>query len=201
MDSSQAASDVAASPAPGQSRLAADRFLPVPLRALYDCVAWTSVDHLDQGRLNVWGNSLPASPLTGTGPVPFSLASGDGSAEDHVRCAGQFIALPRIEADWIHVVATAERRCEDTVCLHYADGSADREWIRVSDFWESRPHFGNQLVLRSGRMHYPKHVQENVHGYVWSTRVPVIRQVPLSGIRLPDNIALHVFAMTLELRP
>jgi hypothetical protein len=35
-------------------------------------------------------------------------------------------------------------------------------------------------------------------GQIWLTRVPVVRRVPLASVRLPDNPAIHVFAMTLE---
>jgi hypothetical protein len=32
---------------------------------------------------------------------------------------------------------------------------------------------------------------------IWSQRVPVAVRLPLRAVRLPDNPALHLFAMTL----
>jgi hypothetical protein len=32
---------------------------------------------------------------------------------------------------------------------------------------------------------------------MWCQRVAVVRRAPLSGIRLPRNVAMHIFAATL----
>ncbi|GAB3886093.1 hypothetical protein GCM10029964_049820 [Kibdelosporangium lantanae] len=60
------------------------------------------------------------------------------------------------------------------------------------------PHFGEQLAFGTQAMHYPHHVQHDLGGQVWLTRVPVPRRTPLTALRLPDNPAVHVFALTVE---
>jgi hypothetical protein len=98
----------------------------------------------------------------------------------------------------MHLLAASERRGEDVVHLHYAGGSVDPEWIRVSDFWPAQAHFGELLAFRCPTMHYPHHVQPEVAGQIWMIRIPVVRRTPLEGLRLPHNAAIHIFALTLE---
>jgi hypothetical protein len=157
------------------------------------------------GRLNVWGNSFAAEHLPPGGSevvvdgVPFRLPPlGSGDA-DNVRCAGQMIDVPAGRYDWLHLLVTAERRVEDEVTAHFADGTADFEALRVSDFWAAPPSFGECVAYRSPVMHYPRHVQSGVPATLWCQRVPIVRRGTLTAVRLPHNVAVHVFAATLVL--
>ncbi|HEV2640027.1 MAG TPA: hypothetical protein VGX23_33140 [Actinocrinis sp.] len=165
-------------------------------------VALTTLHTLHRGQLNVWGNSLPAEALPAkdltVDGITFALARGDGSEPDNIRCAGQHLDLPPTPGTWLHLVAGSERRCEEFVYLHYASGAVDPEWLRVSDFWPARPHFGELPAVRTTQMHYPHHCQEQLGGQLWAVRVPVRRREPLCGLGLPDNPALHVFALSIE---
>jgi hypothetical protein len=185
---------------------------------LPDGVAFTVVDlaaHLDSraispaastgvGRFNVWGNSFPAEHLpapgsrVAVGGVPFAFAPTDADG-DNLRCSGQFAQLPAGRYDWVHVLAASERRAEDHLALHFADGSVDFEDLRISDFWsDAHPVFGDVPAFRTPVMHYPHHVQRNVSALMWAQRVPVTRRAPLVGLRFPRNLAVHVFAVTLQ---
>ncbi|WP_218009253.1 hypothetical protein [Herbidospora cretacea] len=155
------------------------------------------------GAFNVWGNSFAAEYLPGGGDlvhvagVPFRFPPvGDGP--DNIRCAGQFLTVPEGRYDWVHVLAAAERRCEDVVETHYADGSVDAEPLRVSDFWAAPAWFGEVKAFESLVMHYPHHVQRGVSAVMWAQRVPVTRRADLTGLRLPRNAAVHLFAVTLQ---
>jgi hypothetical protein len=177
--------------------------LTVDLAAHFNSIGLTTPQTLHRGTLNVWGNSLPAEALgSGTatiGGVSFALPPADGSRPDNIRCHGQHLPLPHpLHADWLHLLAASERRCEEILHLHYADGSVDPEWLRVSDFWPARAHFGELPAARSAAMHYPHHRQEGLGGQIWAVRVPVTRRSALSSLRLPDNPALHVFALSVE---
>jgi hypothetical protein len=156
------------------------------------------------GGFNVWGNSFPAEHLPAPGSrvtaggVPFVFAP-EEAAGDNLRCAGQFARLPAGHYDWIHVLAASERRAEDHLALHFADGSVDFEDLRISDFWsEAHSAFGDVPAFRTPVMHYPHHVQPNVSALMWAQRVPVIRRARLVGLRFPRNLAVHVFAVTLQ---
>jgi hypothetical protein len=47
-------------------------------------------------------------------------------------------------------------------------------------------------------MYYPRHTQHNMRPVIWCQRIPVTRQQEqLAQIHLPDNIAIHLFAVTL----
>jgi hypothetical protein len=187
---------------PAPARWREHAHLPVDLSALRDNIALTTPPTISAGALNVWGNSLPAvevpgSPTSAAG-VPFVISPGDGRHPDNVRAAGQLIDLPGVPAEWLHVLVTAERALEDHVHVHYQDGTVDQEWLRVSDFWPAEPRFGEELVVRTTRMHYPRHVDPRLGGQLWATRIPVVRRVAPVALRLPHDPALHLFALTVE---
>jgi hypothetical protein len=176
---------------------------PVDISGHRDNTAISAATDTKAGAFNVWGNSfaaeyLPAGDsLVHVAGVPFRFPPlCDGP--DNVRCAGQFIPVPEGRYDWVHMLAAAERRCEDTVELNFGDGSVDADPLRVSDFWAAPAWFGEIKAFESPVMHYPHHVQRGVSAVMWAQRVPVTRRAALAGLRLPRNIAIHVFAVTLQ---
>jgi hypothetical protein len=179
------------------------RAITIDLANSFNNVGATGRDDLAAGRLNVWKNSLPADELP-AGPglfspagVPFRFPVVEQGRSDNVVCTGQRIDLPVRHYDWIYLLACSERRAEDTIHLHYADGAVDEEWLRVSDFWPgSPPHFGEIEAVECRHIHFPRHVQTAVGPRIWQQRLGVPRQVELAYLRLPDNIAIHIFAMT-----
>lgn len=184
-------------------RLTDRETVPVDLAGFADNTGITPADRLSAGAFNIWGNTFPAEELPTAGRVvvddiPFRFPAGAAGEPDNVRCAGQLIDVPLGRYDWIHLLAAAERRTEDQLWLHYDGGGVDPEWLRVSDFWpQTPPRFGESLAFRCTRMHYPRHVETRMQPAIWRQRVPVPRQAELSAIRLPDNPAIHVFALTL----
>ena len=174
----------------------------VALAAHADNVGASTAGDTRSGRFNVWGNSFAAEYLPGPGAVEVGGVSFDfprvGTGDpDNVRCAGQYLEVPRGTYDWLHVLAASERRAEDELALHFSDGAVDFEPLRISDFWAAPPAFGELLACESPFMHYPHHVQTDVPAMLWEQRVPVTRRAELVGVRLPRNVAIHVFAMTL----
>jgi hypothetical protein len=173
------------------------------LDALRNNVGATAASDTAGGGFNVWGNSLGAQHLPSTGSVevagvPFDFPEVGTGRPDNVRCEGQYVAVPPGTYDWIHLLAAAERRAEDELALHFADGHVDFEPLRISDFWAAPPAFGERTAFESPDMHYPHHVQRNVSALLWEQRVPVTRRAVLTGLRLPRNVAIHVFAITLR---
>ena len=176
---------------------------PVDISDHRNNTAISAATETKAGEFNVWGNSfaaeyLPAGDsLVHVAGVPFRFPPVcDGP--DNVRCAGQFLRVPEGRYDWMHLLAAAERRCEDTVELNFDDGSVDAEPLRISDFWAAPAWFGELKAFESLVMHYPHHVQRGVSAVMWAQRVPIIRRARLAGVRLPRNIAMHVFAVTLQ---
>jgi hypothetical protein len=176
---------------------------PVDISGHRNNTAISAATETRAGAFNVWGNSFAAEYL----PAGRSLVHVDGvpfefppvcDGPDNVRCAGQFISTPDGRYDWIHVLAASERRCEETVELNFADGTVDAEPLRISDFWAAPAWFGEAKAFESLVMHYPHHVQRGVPAVMWAQRVPVTRRACLTGILLPRNVAVHVFAVTLQ---
>lgn len=172
---------------------------PIDLTPWLDCRGITAAHERGRGGLSIWGNSLPAEQVPRgervlVGAVPFQLASGD---HDNLRCARQLVPVPSGRYDWLYLLAAAERRSEDPVHLHFAGGAVDPEWLRVSDFWpETPPRFGERPAFSCDRLHYPRHVQPGFGPTLWRQRVAVTREAPLAAIRLPENPAIHIFALT-----
>jgi hypothetical protein len=170
-----------------------------------DNVGTSTADATSAGRFNVWGNSFAAEDLPDAGAtvtvgaVPFRMPPVGTSGPDNVRCAGQYVDVgaPEELVDWIHLLAAGERRVEDEIALHFADGTVDFEAVRVSDFWAAPPAFG-EIRAFDTLMHYPIHTQFGVPATIWSQRVPVTRRAALTGIGLPRHVALHIFAVTLQ---
>lgn len=175
----------------------------VDLDPYADNTGITTAERTAAGGFNIWGNTYPADQLPAAGPVrvdgiPFRFPPAAPGRPDNVRCAGQFVDLPAGRYDWIQLLAAAERRTEDPLWLHYADGTVDPEWLRVSDFWpQTAARFGETPAFQCTRMHYPRHVDDKFGPSIWRQRVPVPRSTPLRAVRLPDNPAIHLFAMTL----
>lgn len=181
-------------------------YRPVDLSAHWNNRAMSTGSEIASGAFNVWRNSFPAGEMPEPGGpirvegVPFRFPLGSPTG-DNVRCDGQYVTVPAGDYDWIQLLASAERRVESTLALHFADGQVDFEAIRVSDFWAAPAWFGETVAVRTRMMHYPHHVQPGVSATLWGQRAPVTRRARLVGIRLPRNIALHVFALTLQTRP
>ena len=176
--------------------------VPVPLSTHVDNVGTSQAAATAAGRFNVWGNSfaaerLPAPGRVEVGGVSFEFPRVGTGRPDNVRCAGQYVEVPRGEYDWVHLLAAAERRAEDELALHFADGAVDFEALRVSDFWAAPAAFGERLAFESPAMHYPHHVQSDVPAMLWEQRVPITRRAEVVGLRLPRNVAVHVFAISL----
>lgn len=178
--------------------------LPVDLGEHFDNRGITAADDLGGGAFNIWSNTFAAEELpepgglVEIGAVRFRFPAPRADGRDNLRCAGQLIAVPPGRYDWIHLVAAAERRTEDVAHLHYADGAVDPEWLRVSDFWPQTPAwFGERPAALGTRLHYPRHVQHDMGPAIWRPRIPVPREEELTAVHLPDNPAIHVFALSL----
>jgi hypothetical protein len=175
---------------------------PVDLRPYLNNVGVTTIVDTGSGHFNVWRNSFAAEDLperesrTVVGPITFQLPNLGSTEPDNVRCDRQYIPVPPGHFDWLYVLGAAERRVEDLVALHFADGAVDFEPLRLTDFWAAPPAFGETLAFETV-MHYPQHVQFGVPARMWCQRVPVVRRARLTGVRLPANAAAHIFAATL----
>jgi hypothetical protein len=175
----------------------------VELTGLFDNVGIAASRWPTVGGFNVWANTFPAEELpepgsiVDVGGVTFRFPAAATGEPDNIRCRGQAVAVPAGRHDWIYALAAAERRSEDEVQLHYADGRIRRQWLRVSDFWPQTPaRFGELVAFRCDRMLYPRHSQPNMAPVIWRCRIPVTIAGAVRTLVLPDNPAIHVFALT-----
>jgi len=163
----------------------------------------TASDGLSTGAFNIWGNTFPAEEVPPGGrvlvdDVPFEFPAAGLGMPDNVRCAAQLVRVPHGHYERIHVLAAAERRTEDLVLLIHTDGTASVVWLRVSDFWPQTPaRFGERPAFVCSRLHYPHHVELKMGPVLWHQQVPIPVADDVCAIRLPDNPAIHIFALTL----
>ncbi|HEY1354080.1 MAG TPA: hypothetical protein VGF67_31095 [Ktedonobacteraceae bacterium] len=182
-----------------------DRFVVLDLSAYWNNDGISYAHNRADGWFNVWGNTFPAEALPASGSmvqvagVPFRFPRKEDGQQNNVCCCGQIVPVPPACYDWIYVLAASERRAEDLVYLHYASGGGDYEWLRISDFWpETAARFGEIEAFRAPALHYPRHTQDNMRPVIWCQRIPVTRQQePLTRLCFPENIAIHLFALTL----
>jgi hypothetical protein len=179
-------------------------FRTVDLSSYADCVGIEPARRPGTGGFNIWRNTFPAEELPRGGSavnvagVPFRFPAAEAGQPDNIRCRGQRIPLPAGRVDWAYVLAAAERRTEDVLTVHYADGAERRQWLRVSDFWPETPaRFGETLAFRTSSLLYPRHAQRGMAPSIWRQRVPVAVPFGVVALRLPVNPAIHVFALTL----
>ena len=176
---------------------------PVALTALFNNTGIAASRWPTTGAFNIWANTFPSEDLPAAGStvdvggVPFLFPGAPTGAPDNVRCRGQEVPVPVGSYDWVYALAAAERRSEDLVLVRYADGSGRRQWLRVSDFWPETPaRFGERTAFHCGRMLYPRHSQPGMAPAIWRCRMPVAVPGRVRALVLPDNPAIHVFALT-----
>jgi hypothetical protein len=157
---------------------------------------------------NIWRNTFPGEDLPARGSrvvvegVGFEFPVRSGGAGDNVRCLRQTVALPPGRYDWLYLLGAAERRTEDEVTLVYRSGAERPAWLRMSDFWPETPAwFGEPQAFRTGGLRYPRHTQAGHRPAIWQQRIPVTAPGELTALRLPDNPAMHVFALTVVADP
>ncbi len=178
------------------------RSRPVELTGLTDNAGIRPDERRDTGGFNIWSNTFPAGSLPPAGGtvqvagVPFRFPI--SAPGDNLRCRGQRIEVTPGRYDWIYLLAAAERRSEDQIVLHHTDGTRTRQWLRVSDFWpQTDARFGELLAYRCDRLLYPRHVQTNMHPSIWCCRTGISSATPVTVLELPDNPAIHLFALTM----
>lgn len=163
-------------------------------------------DNLADGMFNVWGNSYPSDELPDSGAivkfgeVTFRFPEKETRPVDNVVCVGQSIVLEDGIYFGLSILGAAERRSSDFVSFISSTGAKIDVPVCLSDWWSSsRGYFRNTLAVRCSCMHYPRHVQNNVFPALWIHHV-ALPNISTSLLVLPDNPALHIFALTLERR-
>lgn len=158
------------------------------------------------GGINIWGNSfsknnLPEFGLKAShGKIPFTFQKSAKTGFDNVVCRAQQIKFGPTKISSLHFLAISERSNVAKICITHAGSILEILSVGVSDFWpDAPPNFGNELFLRGKCLHYPKHIQDNMHPSIWYAASNLQNTgIEADGLLLPDNPAIHIFAITLE---
>lgn len=188
-----------------------DSFVLVDLSPYWnnDGISW-EMNRTD-GDLDGAGMTFPAEALpaamktTELCGVTMLFPDTTDGALNNVSMAGQQIGVPRGQYCLIHVLGVSEGGSfREDVVLEYKDGSTDGETLGLTD---CRPHWGKlkfdeQAAIRFDEMHFPpgdphRNRAPGICG-MWLQTLKVDARKELFAVQLPDNPAMHVFAMTLQ---
>ncbi|MGH6689157.1 MAG: hypothetical protein ACREF4_00530 [Gammaproteobacteria bacterium] len=179
-------------------------FACVDLTAFFNNDGISSAPNPADGAFNIRGNTFPAEELPPGGTlcafhgIPFRFPPTDDGARNNVACVGQDITFPETRIAGFSVLGASDFRSEDDAHVRAPHGQTRRVHLGLSGFWpRSRASFGNRLALSCRRLHYPRHVQANMGPRLWIHSV-AFAPVRSGALSLPDNPALHLFALTLK---
>lgn len=177
---------------------------PVDLTPYADCIGVAPGDTSAGGAFNIWGNTFPADELPAPGRpfhldgVTFTLLAADGRTPDNVRAvaSGSTSTLPAWtestswpprsgapRTPWWSSTATAPD-------VHSGCGCPTSGPRR-------RPVSRNGWRCGAAGCSTPRHSQDRMAPAIWAQRVGVAVPQEAVALVLPDNPALHLFAVTL----
>jgi hypothetical protein len=189
---------------------------------LVDLTSWfnndgiSTRDHLDDGNFTE-GILYPAEGLPDSGEVfqvdgiAFRFPPKEARMLNNLHCRGQLIDLPDRPAAALYFLGASDERLFDrqagqdstatTVTLHYVDGEREEYTLRLNSWWSPQPSFGNRLALRTEGFHVQNRISQRGGVSLFAAAVYPRRSVSIDSIRLGDDEAVHIFALTLSGQP
>ncbi|PZD94479.1 hypothetical protein DNH61_18990 [Paenibacillus sambharensis] len=164
----------------------------------------TTIDKRDKGEINASGCSFPAEELPlgevfVVDDVPFLM--GRGGDFDNVVPEGQIIEFPESELAVIHVLGASNdgNMMEPLALLRH------REWIheeplRLSYFIPQTPFATNRAAITMSCLHSNGGPLPQYKPILWYEAVAVELPCAVDGMKLADNLCMHIFAITIEER-
>lgn len=188
---------------------AAGNYVQVDLGKYFnnDAVSWDE-DPLD-GDADFTMMSFPAEELPETNSqvewngIRFLFPPKEDGKLNNVCCFGQTIELPQGIYGKMHLLVTATQLAyTEEFCLTYADGSAEKVSLKVPLF-QGTPGFAKKAVLKVSHSHrstgdVDRRGTANPGGSLYGLEIPLDGTKTLKSLTLPEQIQIHVFAITLE---
>jgi alpha-mannosidase len=153
------------------------------------------------------GNGMPRSQFPAPGMhrmgrlgVPFRFPNLAPGAPDNVACDGQLLKLPApLRGNTLFIIAAAAPSAQDgEIRFLRSDGQCTAGDFRVDDWIvpdlqtnESVATFSYEMTHR-GRVRNP-----DGKPHLWLAAVPIPPGAPVTGLLLPENTRIHIFAATL----
>ncbi|MFF0515574.1 SGNH/GDSL hydrolase family protein [Streptomyces sp. NPDC004250] len=180
-----------------------DDSCPLDLTAAYDRDSIATAGHPDDGNFDGLGWSYAAETLPAAGPTvlagaPFAFPSSAYGVQNTVTARGQTLALPEVQARELHVLGAASGgTVEGVIAVTYADGSTTALPLSFSD-WAGGPSSG-ETVAASAPYRYRAGVgRVGPSVSVYARNVPLDPARAVRSVRLPDDVRLKLFAMTVD---
>ena len=155
-----------------------------------------------QGKYSLPAEQTPESFMTDG--ITFRMGEKEEGVFNSITAKGQSIALPSGQFDAIYLLACAvgtETSIEDTVIIHYTDGSSEKATFRFEDWnryrdWEETEQ-GNPIGLTYNHYHDSGEdaVESRVNLSTFAVRLDESKT--LHSLTLPDNNLISVFAVSL----
>jgi len=174
------------------------------------------------GGLDGMGTAFRAESLPAPGTTiisqgtPFLLPGRNRQSKDNISCEGQEIPLPRGPWEALHVLGMCDWRAfEEPLRLKAADGTCVERRLGLSDAPRYQGlRYGEHAALSCPLITPDTSIplysligipppragyemkETRIEAGIWHQVVPLHGPRPLSGLVLPDNPSMHLFAMT-----
>jgi len=150
------------------------------------------------------GDSYPADQLPKPGDfapktlkaVRFRFPDHADGKPNNLACNGQRLDMPKGTYEKLWLLAAAEFGNQEGTGRLVYDKGEEPFALRVTDWCEARPAFGEIEAVRCTHRHTWDGQREEKACRIWAVAVP-LREQPLQAIVLPKQPRIHIFAATL----
>ncbi|MCF2945731.1 hypothetical protein [Paenibacillus tarimensis] len=162
----------------------------------------TTISEFGKGELNGSGCSYPAEELPlcevfVVDDVPFYMSR--GTDFDNVVPEGQIIEFPESELAVIHVLGASNdgNMMEPLALLRHRE-CIHEEPLRLSYFISQTPFATNRAAITMSCLHSIGGALPQFKPTMWCESLVVDLPCAIDGIKLGDNLCMHIFAITIE---
>lgn len=161
----------------------------------------TSLEDCHNGALSQGGSSLPLEQLPETSPfvidsVPFIWSKTE--RYDNIELAGQAITLEPMEVRGIHILGVSNNgNYFDRIAFLRNGAVVHRDFLFFSDFISPNAMFRERCALQMDYAHTRVGKYDAVQPKIWMDHLSFQKPCELDTICLEDNVAMHIFAITL----
>lgn len=178
-------------------------FNQVEITPYFNATAATGNQERRAGRLNAWGNSIPAEEvpfgsLFSVDGIPFRLPTAGGDRYDHMEALGQLITLrtPMVGTGIAFLCFGEMGRQDVELSIVYEDRATAITTI-IAKAWLTDEEEVNSGFAFS-HLHYPGDYElDMLRPILWTYRYEWQQPATLTQISIGENPLVHIFGITI----
>ncbi len=183
----------------------ASDFAVVDLSGLFNADIFSSYQTRTDGQVDAGRASFPAEMMPPSGKrfktagVEFVFPEKEDGALNAIRCEGQEVSVPSVDADYLYFLATAaDGNHRTTIQLSHEGDESFETSFDVNDWCAENPGLGGVHGVVSEYRH-TLGGKQTCKTSIWLIPVRLRSDRPLKTVRLPDN--QNVFVVGISLGP